>query len=97
MQDGAGAGGCHHTYSSCLFVYTHDCMATTDSNIIVKFADNTAVVGLISTSDETAKCSEITYLTDCCRENNLELNASKTKEIKADFFKKQRGDASPQN
>lgn len=64
-------------------------MATTDSNIIVKFADNTAVVGFISNSDETANCSEITHLTDFCRENNLELNASKTKEIIVDFSKNQ--------
>jgi hypothetical protein len=33
---------------------THDCVAKHDSNTIIKFADDTTVVGLITVNDETA-------------------------------------------
>lgn len=49
-------------------LYTHDCKAISDSNIIVKFADDTAVVGLISNNDEAAYHSEIIHLANWCRE-----------------------------
>ncbi len=35
-------------------LYTHDCTATHSSNVIVKFADDTTVIGLITDNDETA-------------------------------------------
>ncbi len=35
-------------------LYTHDCAATHSSNVIVKFADDTTVIGLITDNDETA-------------------------------------------
>jgi hypothetical protein len=35
-------------------LFTQDCVATHTSNSIIKFADNTTVVGLITNSDETA-------------------------------------------
>jgi hypothetical protein len=35
-------------------LFTHDCTARHDSNTIIKFADDTTVVGLITNNDETA-------------------------------------------
>jgi hypothetical protein len=35
-------------------LFTHDCVAMQDSNSIIKFADDTTVVGLITIKDETA-------------------------------------------
>ena len=35
-------------------LFTHDCVATYDSNTIIKFSDNTMVVGLITDDDERA-------------------------------------------
>ncbi len=35
-------------------LYTNDCTATHSSNVIVKFADDTTVIGLITDNDETA-------------------------------------------
>ncbi len=35
-------------------LYTHDCTATHSSNVILKFADDTTVIGLITDNDETA-------------------------------------------
>ena len=67
---------------------THDCRAHYDSNVIVKFADDTAVMGLISNEDETAYRQEVSGLELWCRENNLILNAKKTKELIVDFHRK---------
>ncbi|KAJ8383151.1 hypothetical protein SKAU_G00039290 [Synaphobranchus kaupii] len=67
----------------------HDCTATFDSNTIVKFADDTAVIGLITNNDERAYLEEVRLLTQWCQENNLHLNVSKTKEMLVDFGRKQ--------
>ncbi len=40
-------------------LYTHDCTATHSSNVIVKFADDTPVIGLITDNDETAYREEV--------------------------------------
>ncbi|XP_068507989.1 probable RNA-directed DNA polymerase from transposon X-element isoform X2 [Syngnathus scovelli] len=66
---------------------THDCTATYSDNRIVKFADDTTLVGLITKGDETRYRSEVDLLTTWCRDNNLLLNVDKTKEIVVDFRK----------
>jgi len=43
-------------------LYTHDCKATHPSNIIVKFADDTVVVGLISDNREMVYLEEVDAL-----------------------------------
>ncbi len=62
-------------------LYTHDCTATHSSNVIVKFADDTTVIGLITDNDETAYREEVSTLTKWCQENHLSLNIDKTKEL----------------
>ena len=48
-------------------LYTHDCVARSSSNSIVKFADDTIVVGLISDNDEKDYLDEVADLTqDTC-------------------------------
>lgn len=47
------------------------------------------LAGLISNADETEYRQEVTNLTQWCDDNNLLLNASKTKEIVVDFRTKQ--------
>jgi hypothetical protein len=64
---------------------THDCTANYSDNHIVKFADDTTLVGLITKGDETKYRLEVDLLTTWCRDNNLLLNVSKTKEIVVDF------------
>ncbi|KAM9816502.1 uncharacterized protein ACBT44_010814 isoform 1-T1 [Syngnathus typhle] len=66
---------------------THDCTATYSDNRIVKFADDTTLVGLITKGDETQYRLEVDLLTTWCRDNNLLLNVDKTKEIVVDFRK----------
>lgn len=72
-------------------LYTYDCVPTYK---IIKFADDTTVVGLISGWDETAYREEVRHLTDWCTANHLQLNTSKTKEVIIDF-KRNRGDYAP--
>ena len=75
-------------------LYTFDCSPTHLSNTIVKFADDTTVVGLISEGDESAYRDEILKLTSWCSDNNLALNITKTKEIILDFRKSRADPAS---
>uniref|UniRef100_A0A8C7X6T5 Reverse transcriptase domain-containing protein n=1 Tax=Oryzias sinensis TaxID=183150 RepID=A0A8C7X6T5_9TELE len=59
-------------------LYTHDCSRQHDSNLIVKFADDTTVVGLISKGDEAADREGVLKLAAWCSDK-------KTKEIMVDF------------
>ena len=43
-------------------LFTHDCVAMHASNSIIKFADDTTVVGLITNNDETAYREEVRAL-----------------------------------
>jgi hypothetical protein len=52
-------------------LFTHDCVATHASNSIIKFADDTTVVGLVTNNDETAYREEVKALGEWCQENNL--------------------------
>ncbi len=71
-------------------LYTHDCAATHSSNVIVKFADDTTVIGLITDNDETAYRAEVSTLTKWYQENHLSLNIDKTKELVVDFRRQSR-------
>ncbi len=71
-------------------LYTYDCTATHSYNVIVKFADDTTVIGLITDNDETAYREEVSTLTKWCQENHLSLNIDKTKELVVDFRRQSR-------
>jgi hypothetical protein len=60
------------------------------SNSIIKFADVSTVVGLITNNDETAYREEVRALAEWCQENNFCLNVNKTKELIVDFRRQQR-------
>ncbi len=69
-------------------LYTHDCVSSHSSTSIIKFTDDTVVLGLISNNDETAYLDEVERLTSWCQDNCLSLNVSKTKELIVDFRKR---------
>jgi hypothetical protein len=56
-------------------LFTYDCVAMHAS--IIKFADNTTVVGLITKNDETAYREEVRALGVWFQENNLSCQQSK--------------------
>uniref|UniRef100_A0A674NYU7 Reverse transcriptase domain-containing protein n=1 Tax=Takifugu rubripes TaxID=31033 RepID=A0A674NYU7_TAKRU len=76
-------------------LFTYDCRPVHGSNSIIKFADDTTVIGLISNNDETAYREEVERLTTWCANNNLVLNTSKTKELIVDFRKARGGTQDP--
>ncbi|KAK2899376.1 hypothetical protein Q8A73_012505 [Channa argus] len=71
-------------------LFTYDCVASHKDNIILKFADNTAVIGRIAGGDEAAYRREVASLVSWCGDNNLTLNTDKTKEIIVDMRKERR-------
>ncbi len=73
----------------------HDCTAKFSSNHIIKFADDTTVVGLISNNDETHYSEEVAQLAEWCGTNNLSLNVEKTKEVVVDFRRRNSIDHPP--
>ncbi len=75
-------------------LYTHNCVSSHSSTSIVKFADDTVVLGLINNNDETAYLDEAERLTSWCQDNCLSLNVSKTKEP-IDFRKRQQRPYTP--
>jgi hypothetical protein len=64
-------------------LFTHDCVAAHDSNTY-----HTMVVGMITGSNETA------FTEVWCKDNNLLLNISKTKELIVDY-KERRAEHTP--
>ena len=55
---------------------------------VLKFADDTTVIGLITNSDESEYRDQVNKLISWCNDNNLELNVNKTKEMIVDFRRK---------
>ena len=66
-------------------LYSHGCVATYSSNLLVKFADDATVIGLLTDDNEEDYRRDIHNLTQWCQENNLTLNTSKTKELIVDY------------
>ncbi|KAK3533371.1 hypothetical protein QTP70_019315 [Hemibagrus guttatus] len=68
-------------------LYTNGCTFGHQSVKLLKFADDTTLIGLISDGDESAYRGEIDRLVSWCSMNNLELNSLKTVEMTVDFRK----------
>ncbi|KAI3367125.1 hypothetical protein L3Q82_008194 [Scortum barcoo] len=64
---------------------------------IIKFADDTTVIGLdLRQTMRRPNREEVRALTSWCQDNNLHLNVSKTKELIVDFRKEaERGTRPP--
>ena len=69
-------------------LFTHDCLSCHVGTKILKFADDTTVIGLIKYSDESEYRDQVNKLISWCNDNNLELNVNKTKEMIVDFRRK---------
>lgn len=66
-------------------LYTYDCVASFDTNCIIKYADDTTIIGLISANDDSCYREEVQNVVEWSKENNLLLNTSKTCELVIDF------------
>lgn len=67
-------------------LFTHDCSASSPSGLIVKYAVDATVLGLI-TNSETHYSNEVQHLASWCDNNNLVLNTNKSKGIIVDFLR----------
>ena len=71
--------------SPILFIlYTNELKSQAEVKII-KYADDTAIIGLISNEDESEYRNRIRTVYEWCQLNQLKMNASKTKEVVIDF------------
>ncbi|XP_043079821.1 cytosolic sulfotransferase 12-like [Puntigrus tetrazona] len=66
-------------------LYTNDCTSKDTSVKLLKFVDDTTIIGLIQDSDESAYRQEVKELAELCSLNNLELNMLKIVEVTVDF------------
>jgi hypothetical protein len=72
-----------------LFIlYTNDMKWDSNSTYVVKYADDTAIVGLIQNDNDKDYCDCIDFVNRWCSSNYLDLNVSKTKELIWDFRRK---------
>ena len=66
-------------------IYTNNFCATQSGCHIIKYADDTVVLGNISNNDEEPYRKEIENVIQWCQDNFLVLNVTKTKEMIVDF------------
>ena len=66
-------------------LYIADCRSTDESCPVVKFADDTELVGKISNDEDATYHKQIEKFVNCCDKNYLYF--SKTKEMCIDFRK----------
>ena len=69
-------------------LYTNDCTSRDPSVKLLKFADDTTIIGLIRDGDESSYRQEVEQLALWCGQNNLELNTLKTVEMTVDTLRK---------
>lgn len=67
--------------------YTNDCTAHQPGCSLIKFADDAALVALLTNTEHHYR-EEVVQFTDWCQHNGLLLNVSKTKELIIDFRSK---------
>ena len=70
-------------------LYTSDFTCNTESCHIQKFSDDSAIVGCIRDGQECEYRSLVDNFVQWCRNNHLQLNATKTKEMVVDFRRSQ--------
>lgn len=71
-------------------LYTSDARSTHSACPLIKFADDSALVGLIKNDDSDIYVSQIESFVKYCDDNYLVLNVKKTKEMIMDFRTKQK-------
>jgi hypothetical protein len=54
---------------------------------VIKYADDTAIIGLVTNNDESEYRKCVEYISSWCENHNLTLNVKKTKEMIFDFRK----------
>ena len=69
-------------------IYTNDSSSHSYKCLIVKYADDTVLIGFVTGDDESDYRQEISRFTKWCDDHNLLLNVTQTKELIFDFRRK---------
>ena len=70
-------------------IYTNDCRSHNENCTIIKYADDTVIVGNIFNNDESLYREQVDAFVHWCNINYLNLNVKKTKEMIFDFRRAQ--------
>lgn len=76
-------------------LYTDDCRSVCSNCTIVKYADDTVILGKISDDKCDEYVSQVNQFVDWCKSNYLDLNIKKTKEMIIDYRTKNRSIPDP--
>ena len=68
-------------------LYTDDCRSHSDKCTVIKYADDTVIIGAIDQNNESWYLKEVESFVNWCDYNYLNLNVRKTKEMIMDFRK----------
>lgn len=68
-------------------LYTNDCVSSSEGCTILKYADDTVIIGNISENNEAFYFQQVSSFVNWCEENFLHLNVKKTMEMCLDFRK----------
>ena len=68
-------------------LYTNDCCSAFQNCTIIKYADDTVIIGNIENNNETLYLNQVDCFVDWCNCNYLNLNVKKTMEMFIDFRK----------
>ncbi len=68
-------------------IYTNNCTSSDSTVKLLKFADDTTIIGLIHDGDESAYRQQVDQIVSWCSRNNLHLNFGKTVEMIINFTK----------
>ena len=66
-------------------LYTNDCSSKNENCILLKYADDTVIIGKIKNNDENVYRDQVNLFVNWCDDNFLNLNVKKTKEMIVDF------------
>ena len=66
-------------------VYTNNMRSPNQNSHIIKYADDTVILGLIDNDNVTPYFDTIDYAFYWCKANHLDLNVTKTKEMIHNF------------
>ena len=66
-------------------VYTNNMRSPNQNSHIIKYADDTVILGLIDNDNVTPYFDTIDYAFHWCKANHLDLNVTKTKEMIHNF------------
>ena len=80
-----GAPQCCVLSAILFIIYTNELRSRFRNCHLIKYADDTVIVGLISNNDESEYNEQISEVVQWCKDHNLLLNDAKTKELIFDF------------